>query len=87
MSKAVLGFAIAAAVSATFFVGPANADPYKWCAVYGGRGGGDGTNCGFVTLEQCRATISGIGGSCEENPRYTGRADAPVRRAPKRHRD
>ena len=87
MLKAVLGIAIAAAVSATFFVGPANADPYKWCAIYGGRGGGGGTNCGFVTLEQCRATISGIGGTCEENPRYTGRAEAPARRAPKRHRD
>jgi hypothetical protein len=29
--------------------------PYPWCAVYGGRGGG-GTNCGFLTIEQCRAT-------------------------------
>lgn len=37
------------------------ADPYKWCAV----NGGGGTNCGFVTVEQCRASISGVGGSCE----------------------
>ena len=37
------------------------ADPYKWCAV----DGGGGTNCGFVTIEQCRASISGMGGSCE----------------------
>jgi hypothetical protein len=37
------------------------ADPYKWCAV----DGGGGTNCGFITIEQCRASISGIGGSCE----------------------
>ena len=44
-------------------------DPYPWCAVYGGRGGG-GTNCGFLTLEQCRATVSGIGGSCELNQFY-----------------
>jgi len=44
-------------------------DPYPWCAVYGGREGG-GTNCGFVTLEQCRATVSGIGGSCEPNQFY-----------------
>lgn len=86
MLKAVLGLMIATAVSATFFVGPANAETYKWCALYGGRGGG-GTNCGFVTLEQCRATISGIGGSCEENPRYDSRAEAPAKRAPKRHRD
>jgi Protein of unknown function (DUF3551) len=37
------------------------ADPYKWCAV----DGGGGTNCGFVTIEQCRASVSGMGGSCE----------------------
>ena len=35
------------------------ADPYRWCAAYGTPGG---TNCGFVTIEQCRATISGMGG-------------------------
>ncbi len=28
-----------------------------------------GTNCGFDTLQQCRATIAGIGGWCERNPR------------------
>ena len=47
-----------------------HADPYRWCAVYGGDMGG--TNCGFVTLQQCRDTISGIGGSCEPNLFYTG---------------
>ena len=35
-------------------------DPYPWCAVYGGRGGG-GSNCGFSTWQQCMATVSGIG--------------------------
>jgi hypothetical protein len=44
-------------------------DPYRWCAVYGGRGGG-ATNCGFITLAQCRATVSGIGGFCEPNQFY-----------------
>jgi hypothetical protein len=48
--------------------------PYAWCAEYsGGRGGS--TNCGFVTLQQCQATVSGIGGFCRENlfppPGYT----------------
>lgn len=61
-----------AALAATFlFGGSAHADPYRWCAVYGGEEMG-GTNCGFITLEQCRATISGIGGSCEPNQFYTG---------------
>src|ERR1700761_7700264 len=37
---------------------PATADPYRWCAEYGNRGGG-GTNCYFATLGQCQAGISG----------------------------
>ena len=45
------------------------ADPYRWCAQYE-RGG---TNCYFVTLEQCRAAISGNGGFCRENGFYDGR--------------
>ena len=60
-------------VSLISMVGTANADPYKWCAVFT-QGG---TNCGFVTFEQCQATISGIGGSCDPNPSFTGR-QAPV---------
>src|SRR5512143_3840878 len=37
------------------------ADPYRWCAV----DGGGGTNCGFVSVDQCRTSISGMGGFCE----------------------
>jgi hypothetical protein len=59
-----------------------HADPYKWCAQYGGNGGG-GRNCGFVTWDQCMATVSGIGGFCEINQFYTGPEQAPPRR--KRH--
>jgi hypothetical protein len=45
-------------------------DPYPWCAEYwDGRGGG-GTDCGFLTIEQCRASVSGVGGSCEPNQFY-----------------
>jgi Protein of unknown function (DUF3551) len=50
---------------------PSHADPYRWCAQYGGRGGG-GTNCGFVTFRQCQETVSGIGGFCVPNQFYTG---------------
>ncbi len=42
---------------------------YPWCAHYGGRMGG-APSCGFVTREQCLATISGMGGYCEMNPFY-----------------
>src|SRR5947207_7282511 len=51
-----------AAASMVFTVGATSADIYKWCAV---DSSGGGTNCGFVTIEQCRATISGKGGFCE----------------------
>jgi Protein of unknown function (DUF3551) len=44
-------------------------DPYPWCAVYGGSWSG-ASNCGFKTLQQCMATVSGIGGSCEPNRFY-----------------
>ncbi len=30
-------------------------------------------NCGFITLDQCRAALSGNGGSCEFNPLYSPR--------------
>lgn len=69
---AFAGFATAAVLLAAT---PASADPYRWCAQYGRDGG---RNCGFVTLQQCQATVSGIGGFCERNPFYTG-PDRPVR--------
>ena len=39
---------------------PAQADPYRWCGVFGG-GEASVTNCYFVTIEQCRASMSGNG--------------------------
>ena len=45
-------------------------DNTRWCAQYAGGGRGGGTNCGFFTLEQCRATVSGIGGFCVINQFY-----------------
>ena len=48
---------------------PAQAQSYPWCAIYGGGGGG-AQNCGFVTFQQCQATVSGTGGFCEQNSQY-----------------
>ena len=48
--------------AASVLIAEAFADSYRWCSV---DNNGGGTNCGFVTIEQCRATISGIGGFCE----------------------
>jgi len=48
----------------------ANAQNYPWCAYYGGGGMGGGTNCGFISFEQCMATVSGIGGYCARNTQF-----------------
>ena len=65
----------------------AQADPYRWCAMYRAKGA---TNCYFVTLDQCRAAISGMGGFCQPNNFYDGRpvmtAEDSVRRGRNRVR-
>ena len=86
MRQAILGLAVAAGFAVPFFATPASADPYRWCALYGGAQGGGATNCGFVTIEQCRATLSGMGGYCVENQFYTG-PGRTVRYKRKRHQD
>jgi len=58
-------------------------DPYPWCAMYSGDGGG-GTNCGFLTIEQCRATVSGIGGFCARNQFYNPGRPPSARKAVRR---
>jgi hypothetical protein len=52
---------------------------YPWCARY------DWTtyNCGFVSYGQCLATISGVGGRCEPNPRFV--PGEPRRKRPSRY--
>ncbi len=49
---------------------PAQADPYPWCAQYGGFGGGGVESCYYMTLEQCRASVAGIGGWCNRSVWY-----------------
>jgi hypothetical protein len=69
-----LGTIVLLALALSPLLGPAvHADPYRWCAYYGGRDDGTTVNCGFVTYRQCMETISGIGGTCERNPDYDGR--------------
>jgi hypothetical protein len=58
----------------------ASAQEYPWCANYNGEGGG-GRNCGFVSYEQCMATVWGIGGGCERNSFYRGPYVAAVHSA------
>jgi hypothetical protein len=69
MRRTLLAFAV---LGVGLLSQPAQADPYRWCAQYGGGRSGGGTNCYFMTLQQCRAAISGNGGFCRPNPFYTG---------------
>ena len=73
-------------LAAGTFSGSAKADPYRWCAELLLNWGG-ASNCWFMTLEQCRATVSGVGGYCTPNPFYDGRplgSPPQVRRGKKR---
>lgn len=56
---------ICATLVIAVFVSDARTDALaNWCAVY--QIGG--TNCGFATHAQCMATVSGVGGLCNESP-------------------
>jgi hypothetical protein len=78
MTKFLIALAAVAALTA-FNAPPAKAEiQYPWCAEYG-RFGNQAENCGFSTYRQCLATISGIGGFCQRNPMYHGRAKRPRR--------
>ena len=73
MSKSLAAGAILAVIAlagcSTQFQLPTNdaeaVGRFGWCADFGGD---LSTNCGFVTLEQCRAAISGMNGLCYPNP-------------------
>ena len=54
----------------------AQAQNYPWCAIY--DIGDAAYNCGFVSREQCMATVSGIGGFCNINTQYVPPAVHPV---------
>jgi hypothetical protein len=73
-------FALGILLAAASVASRAEAQNYPWCANYGDGFGG--TNCGFATLQQCQATISGIGGDCRLNTQY----QPPVGPAKPRHR-
>jgi hypothetical protein len=48
----------------------AEAQNYPWCAYYSSGDDGGGTNCGFITFEQCMATARGLGSNCQPNTQY-----------------
>lgn len=65
----IMAMAVMLAGSAAMTSRPVEAAiAYPWCAHY--MAPNTAHNCGFVTWEQCLATVSGIGGTCEANPYY-----------------
>lgn len=59
----------------------AQAQNYPWCSNFAD---GAGANCGFATLEQCKAEILGSGGYCDRNTQYRAPAPAPARHEPRK---
>jgi hypothetical protein len=60
---------------------------YRWCSNF--ADGFGGTNCGFVSYEQCMATVRGSGGYCDKNDTYRPQAGAQTggaASAPRPHR-
>lgn len=73
MKAMLLTSAFAAALFGTAMIGtaaPAQAQNFPWCAYYAMGEDGGGTNCGFVSFEQCMTTLSGMGGFCQLNNQY-----------------
>lgn len=71
-----LGVGLAAAPA------PGQAQTYPWCSRYDWST----YNCGFSTLQQCLANVSGIGGICERNPHYYAARKHKPRRSYRRER-
>jgi Protein of unknown function (DUF3551) len=51
---------------------------YPWCARY--YKDGTPTSCYFTSYQQCRASVSGVGGLCFQSPYYHAPVAAAVRR-------
>jgi len=54
-------FALVLLAAAAATGAPAQAQNYPWCAHYD-LGADEALNCGFVSFEQCMATVRGSGG-------------------------
>jgi hypothetical protein len=57
---------------------------HRWLSGGPSGGGGDYFDCTFTSLEQCRATASGLPATCDLNPYYAYNETQPPRRRPKR---
>lgn len=70
---------IALSIFAALAIGSCvEAQTYPWCALYTK----DSASCSFVTLEQCMADVSGIGGFCQKNDWYKPTAAVSLQHKP-----
>ncbi|HEY2527478.1 MAG TPA: DUF3551 domain-containing protein [Xanthobacteraceae bacterium] len=70
-----LSLFVVAVLLGTVEIGPrAQAQDYPWCAIYAKDGD---IHCFFTSLEQCMATVSGIGGFCQRNTTLAPAAAVP----------
>ena len=60
----------------TLPVADAAAASNAWCAVYSRRGG-TSENCGYATLNQCRAQVLGLGAGADQSVSRDGVRDGP----------
>jgi hypothetical protein len=88
MQYAFRGLCAALAVAAALVALPerAQAHYYPWCAHYTGMDYGGAISCGYVTRAQCMASVSGVGGFCEQNfpPPAAVKPPPPARKPPPR---
>ena len=70
VSKLIFGAAIAVAAAVVVIEKPAEAQGGGWCVYFDEGGGGGGRDCGFATLQECQAEVSGVGGNCSPSPYY-----------------
>jgi hypothetical protein len=74
-------FVIAAALLGETQFGNAQSPySYPWCAL-GGHRASNALSCYYTSWEQCRATMSGIGGNCVRSPYYHAQATEPAHRS------
>jgi hypothetical protein len=64
--KPLVLFASAILIASAVSGHRAAAQNYPWCA----DDAAGASNCGFVTFQQCLATLSGNGGFCNRNTQY-----------------
>ena len=74
-------FVIAAALLSETQISDAQSPySYPWCSL-GGTKDSNALSCYYASWEQCRTTMSGIGGNCVASPYYHAQSAQPLHRA------